>query len=129
MGDNILLAYFLFIFVSFLGMMQIAVTYAQLRGLSFFRRPLWSYTLGALLIIGSFIWFFSSGDRAQPTRLEGGGQFALFFGGMVAAFIVTAVISSVIHHRTCSHVQGRGLEALKDATYFKIIATRFRSKK
>jgi len=54
--------YFIFIYLASLGVLQIAVSYVNLRGLSFFTRPFWGYIFGFLAIAGGFSWFYIVGN-------------------------------------------------------------------
>jgi hypothetical protein len=62
--------YFLFIFLSSLGILQIAASYTNLKGLSFFSRTAWGYIFGALLIVGGFSWFYIVGNRHPDVSYE-----------------------------------------------------------
>ncbi len=119
------LDYFLLVAVGSLGTIQIAAAYAGLKGLSFFRRPLAGYIFGALVTAGAFSWFFAIGNRSAPSKIEGAQQLELFLAGAIAAYIITAAISSLIKYRlsfqeTAPHgreqTNPRGIETLKETT-------------
>ena len=50
--------YFLFILLASLGVLQIAASYGNLRGLSFFKRPILGYIFGAIMVAGGFTFFY-----------------------------------------------------------------------
>jgi hypothetical protein len=54
--------YFIFIFLTSLGVLQIAASYTGLNGLSFFKRSKWGYVFGILMVAGGFSWFYIVGD-------------------------------------------------------------------
>ena len=123
MGNNILLDNFLLVFLASIGILQIAASCAGLRGLLFLRQPIMSSLFGAVLVIGTFVWFYLSGDRIHvPPPAEGSQRFGLTVAGWAGAIFVTLLISSVVNWRMAhSEGQGLGLEALKGTTYLRLI--------
>jgi len=115
--------YFLFIYLASLGVLQIAASYANLNGLSFFRRPNWGYIFGALSIVGGFCWFYIVGNphpdvgyaitvsdifrygwsNPMPPGtglILGAGESVLFFLLAVGcAFLTTIAFSSIVKFR------------------------------
>lgn len=115
--------YFLFIFLSSLGILQIAASYSNLNGLSFFKRPKWGYIFGALSIVGGFSWFYIVGNphpevgyaitvsdifvygwsNPKPPDIGlimGEGESLIFFLLAVGcALLTTIVISSIVKFR------------------------------
>lgn len=115
--------YFLFIYLASLGVLQIAVSYSKLRGLSFFTRPTWGYIFGALLIVGGFCWFyivgnphpevaytisvgdlfrygFSNPNPPSTGLILGAGESVFFFLLAVGfALLTTIAISSIVKFR------------------------------
>lgn len=115
--------YFLFIYLASLGVLQIAVSYSKLRGLSFFTRPIWGYIFGFLAIVGGFSWFYivgsphpevaytiSVGDlfrygfsNPNPPSIGlilGAGESVFFFLLAVGfALLTTIAISSIVKFR------------------------------
>ena len=53
--------FFLFIYLALLGVLQIAASYTNLNGLSFFKSPKWGYIFGILMVAGGFSWFYIVG--------------------------------------------------------------------
>ena len=93
------LDYFLLVAAGCLGTMQIAAACAGLKGLSFFKKPLAGYIFGALVIVAAFCWFFAIENRNVPSKIEGSQQVQIFIAGAVAAYIITAAVSSLIKYR------------------------------
>lgn len=114
------LEYFLFIFLASLGVLQIAASYANLSGLSFFKRPIWGYIFGSLAVAGGFSWFYImanpnpdvayaitlgdvfrygwSNPKPPDIGLIVGEAECLFFFliAVVCALLITIVISSIL---------------------------------
>jgi hypothetical protein len=122
--------YFLFVLVASLGTLQIAAAYAQLKGLSFFNRPVIGCIIGSLALVLAFSWFFASDDRIGLPIIEGFEQFYLFLCGMATAILITLILSSIIKSRKISYgeVEEEGLEALKNITYLQAISRYFRKR-
>ena len=116
--------FFLMNFVAALGVIQMAASYASLRGILFFRhRPL-SGILGFLAVVGAFLWFFISEPRNLPDTaggLSGNEDAWLFCAACICAILFTFIVTSLLNHR-----MGRenasprpGLDALKDTTFYR----------
>ena len=128
------LDYFLLIFIASIGVFQIAAIHGKLEGLWFFRRPLMQYIFGVLAIIGAFGWFFRAGVRNEPHSVEGSQQLGLFLSAIIAAYIITAILSSVIRFRLSSQrgtprkgkQYEQGVETLKTKTVFGGIVSSLR---
>ena len=98
-------AYFLMAFLSSIGVLQIAVTYAGINGLSYFRSPLVNYMFGALAIMGGFALFYATGNRSAEPLIGIHDGVKWFFGEretlvafMTGAFfglIFTLLVSSI----------------------------------
>ena len=121
-------------FFSTLGMLQIAAARAELKGLTFFKRPLPCYLFGAIAIVGAFIWFYATGDRnAEPLiRIDDGVKiffgetesFATFMAGASSALAATILVSSVVNAKISSSTNRgvpHGLDALRQMTFFQAI--------
>ena len=122
--------YVIFCFLASLGVLQIAASYSQLRGLLFFQSAFRSISLGLTLIVVGFVWFFGPGPRLVPDTAGGldGNWQALFFSlSAGAAVIMMLVLSSIINHRRlAAHPSNWGLEALRETTYLHIIQQRLK---
>jgi len=113
----------LFIYLASMGVLQIAASYSNLNGLSFFKRPKWGYIFGILAIGGGFSWFYIVGNphpevgyaitvsdifvygwsNPKPPDIGlimGEGESIIFFLFAVGcALLTTIVISSVVKSR------------------------------
>ena len=126
--------YFPLVFFASLGVLQIAAARADLKGLTFFKRPLLCYLFGAVAIVGAFVWFYATGDRnAEPlVRIDDGVKvffgetesFATFMAGASSALAATILVSSVVNAKISSSTDRgapRGLDALRQMTFFQAI--------
>ena len=118
--------YFILIFVATIGVIQISASTGRLNGLLLFKAPLIARTLGFALVVGAFIWFFSSGDR-NVNDYEGGldapTQALFFFLGTLAGSGLTFLASSLANLRMNGGEQSpdSGLEALRETTYVRAV--------
>ena len=116
--DNFALTYLLLTFGGCLGVYQIAAAHARLRGLWFFQTSTLTYFCGALILSGTFVWFFSSTNLNIPhPETEGAQQLAFFLLGAFLALMATFAISSLLRIRRISSGEGssigKGIEDLK----------------
>jgi hypothetical protein len=127
MTARLYLEYFLLVFAATLGVLQATVTYNKLVGLSFFRRKVCGYIFAMLTILPALVGFFTWNFRNATEVIEGAQQFGLFALAVIAAIILTLVLSSLLTHPKVrgNNTQHDGLEAFKDATFFQIIQQRF----
>ena len=134
--------YFLMAFLSSIGILQIAVTYAGINGLSLFKRPLVNYIFGALAIVGGFALFYATADRtAEPliTIHEGGKWFfgeretlVAFIAGASTGLVSTILVTSLRKRASSMNYQKvppQGLDALKEMTWLQAIGRRFNSER
>lgn len=129
--DKFYVDYFFLIFLSACGVLQIAVSHSGLKGLMFFVRPLYSISVGIVMVLAAFLWFFLSTPRNLPDTgrgLDGIAQTELFSAGAGAALVVTLILSSIINVSLCSGHKSsiNGLEALKETTYFHALSNTLR---
>ena len=120
------LDYFILVFISSLGVYQIVAINAKLDGLCFFRQPVVQYIFGILAVIGAFGWFFTSEERNIHTTVEGSQQLGLFLGSIIASYVFTNILASIMQAKVSS--QGStpredkqydmGTETLKKTTLF-----------
>ncbi|RLC71285.1 MAG: hypothetical protein DRI26_05460 [Chloroflexi bacterium] len=121
---NFALNYLLLIFGSSLGVLQIAVTRAGLKGLSFFWRRALNYLGGFLLLAATYTWFFSQANlNMRHAEVEGSQQLGFFLLGALCAVVFTFLVSSLLHHRgaEASGPVSEGLEALRELTLLQLI--------
>lgn len=114
--------YFIFVFLSCLGVVQIAAAYAGLWGLLLLRSRWFSALLGVGLIGIGFAWFFAPGPRHIPDTeggLDGNAQALVFVLALGAALLFTLTFASVANSRFLRPPEHppEGLEALREATY------------
>jgi len=130
--------YFSFVAIGSLGTIQIAAACAGLKGLSFFSKPLAGYIFGVLAIIGAFCWFFATENRNTPSEIEGMQQVGIILAGAMAAYVITAAVSSLLKYRlsfqeTTPHprqqTNPRGIETLKETTLIGAIRSILKRKK
>jgi hypothetical protein len=127
--------YVLFILVSCLGIIQAGVGYAGIKGLCFFKRPIYSYIFALVAVSVSSAWFFTIEDR-NIKGLEGSEQFTFVITGAGSAVAATLLISSLINWRMKSKNPpvsedslGPGFETLKYMTFYQAIKLKFFNKR
>ncbi|MBM3939880.1 MAG: hypothetical protein FJ318_03100 [SAR202 cluster bacterium] len=96
--------YLLLVFISAVGILQLAAANADLRGLLLLRPwPRTSRWLGTALVVGSFAWFFFGGTpRNLPDTaggLDGNAQARWFVVGTLGAAVFTAIVTSIVNAR------------------------------
>jgi uncharacterized membrane protein HdeD (DUF308 family) len=118
------LDYFLLVFFSAIGVLQVVGAYRHRRGLLFFKRTT-SYILGIVMPFVAFSWFFGSQPRNVPDTsagLDGNQQAILFCLGTITALIATLTIASLLHRSVLEEEeQIVGLDALNRNTYARVI--------
>ncbi|MBI4301631.1 MAG: hypothetical protein HY664_03410 [Chloroflexi bacterium] len=136
MGSNTALQYFLFVFVSACGVLQVAAARGRLRGLLLWDEYRWSYVLGLFAVSASFWWFFNVEDW-RVAGLEGGPQLVLFAAAAICAIVFTIFFSSLIKallrslakdDPPANIARSRGLGALEEMTYIQAWLLRIRRK-
>ena len=125
------LDYFLLVFFSAVGVLQIVGAYRRRSGLLFFKRAT-SYILGIGMLLVSFSWFFGSQPRNIPDTsmgLDGNQQAILFCLGTIAALIATLTISSLLNWSVLKEKeQIVGLDALNRNTYARVMLKGMKSR-
>jgi hypothetical protein len=99
---------------------------AKLDGLCFFRQPVVQYIFGILAVIGAFGWFFTSEERNIHTTIEGSQQLGLFLGSIIASYVFTNILASIMQAKVSSggstpredKQYDMGTETLKKTTLF-----------
>lgn len=123
--------YFLFVFVSAVGVIQISASLGGLRGLMLLRSKLLTRTFGLVLPVSAAIWFFSTEAR-NINDYEGGldanEQALFFFLGVVSALGASLFLSSVVNVRMKGEdwVKDIGFESLKSSSYARAAAQNLR---
>ena len=119
------------VFVSTLGVLQLAFSVGGIRGMLVFKSPLVASALGLALAIAGFVLFFSTGTR-NINDYEGGldapTQALFFFLGAFAAVIVTLVVTSIVNHRMRGPESDpeAGIDSLRDTNYALSLARSLR---
>lgn len=120
------LDYFILVFISSMGVYQIAAIHAKLDGLCFFKNQVIQFIFGILAVIGAFGWFFTSEDRNVHTSVEGSQQLGLFLASIIASYLFTAILASIMQVKVRSKEGSprenkqydMGIETLKKTTLF-----------
>ena len=94
--------YYIGVFISAMGALQLAASLGGLKGLLFLKSPIVSRTLALTLVVAGFVLFFSTGSR-NINDYEGGldapTQGLFFFLGAFTAVLVTLALSSLVNYR------------------------------
>jgi len=129
--------YFIFVFISAIGAIQVGASYGKLRGIYLFRNIIITRIVGFLSVIVGIVWFYATKHR-NINDTEGGidanDQALWFFLGVTAALIFTFVITSISHKKLSGKSQINfelGIQNLKHSTYFLLQKNNiiFRTKK
>ena len=125
------LDYFLLVFFSAVGVLQVVAAYRRRLGLLFFKRTA-SYILGIGMLLVSFSWFFGSQPRNIPDTsagLDGNQQAILFCSGTIVALIATLTVSSFLNWSVLKEEeQIVGLDALNQNTYARVMLKGIKSR-
>ena len=110
-----------------LGTVQIAASWADLKGMSFFRHEIAGYVFGVLLVVGSFVWFFATVDFGEggPKGQHDDQALSVILGGG-SALLLTLLLPSIMRlgsfrQSHANELHCDGLEALKEYTLFELI--------
>ncbi|MCS7207871.1 MAG: hypothetical protein NZ951_08100 [Dehalococcoidia bacterium] len=118
--------YFIFVFLSSLGVVQVAAAYAGLWGILFLRSRWSSALVGVGLVALGFAWFFAPGPRHIPDThggLDGNAQALLFTLAAASAVAFTLLFGSLVNARFLHprNTLSEGLDALREATYLQAL--------
>ena len=118
---SLALEYWLLVFVAALGVIQAGAIRGGLQGLCFFKSPNIGRICAILLVLIAFARFFLPMDR-NVRGLEGFQQTYLFTAGALSALAFTLVLSSWLRRGLSpGQGEGKGLQVLKDRTYFQAL--------
>lgn len=120
------LDYFLLVFIASIGVVQLAAAWSRLNGLLLLGRRL-SLVAAPLLVVAAFAWFFLSEPRNIPDTaggLDGNQQALLFFAAAGAALVSILLVSSLRNWSMAGGEHLEGLEALREATYLRLLLRR-----
>jgi hypothetical protein len=123
---NFTTSYFLLCFVASIAVIQIGASFGRLEGLLFVKSQTITRVLGVVVVIGSFVWFFSTGERNindYQGGLDANAQALYFFLGALSGGVFTFLVSSLINHRMFRRTPSpvNGLEALKETHYIRAL--------
>ena len=127
MPTQFTLEYALFVFIGALGALQFVFAVNGMRGALFISRSLRaSALLGALLVLGAFVWFFASAPRNIPDTglgLDGNDQSRWFTVAGATASALTLLVTSALNDRWGRTYTGgaRGLDALQQTTFLRAV--------
>ena len=124
--SSFVIDYYLLVFTSSIGVIQISASVGRLNGLMFFSRRYFCRGFGVILCILAFIWFFIS-DNRNINDYEGGLdaniQALAFFLGAMTAVVITLCITSLVNiNMKGDHSPNEGMEALKSTNYGRAVA-------
>ncbi len=118
--------YFILVFIASMGVIQVAASWGNLKGLLIFKPPMLARIFGFALVVGGFILFFSTAER-NINDYEGGldanEQALFFFLGVLAGGTFTFLVSSLVNIRMNGgelSPEG-GMDALKDTNYLRAL--------
>ena len=94
------LAYWLLATACVFGVLQIAASYAGIKGLTLFNRPVFGYVIGGAVMVGVSFWFYSTAPMTVIDLWAGGKQFALFVAGLATALVINALLCFLVRLRT-----------------------------
>ena len=119
--------YFLFVFVSGIGAIQVAASLGDLKGLLLLQSKTLTRALGLALPVAAAVWFFSTEARNindYEEGLDANSQALFFFFGAFSAVIATFVVASIVNYRMAGSTAPRdaGLDAVRDTNYAKALA-------
>lgn len=119
--------YYITVFAAAVGVIQVAASLGQLKGLLILKSPLIARTAGLALAAGAFVWFFASGARNindYEGGLDGNEQAVYLFLGVLTAVAATFLVSSVVNVRLNGGdaTPDQGLDALKQTTYARALS-------
>jgi hypothetical protein len=116
-----------YVFVSFVGVLQLVAARWGFHGISFFRNRIWGYVFGTIAIVAAFVWFFAfTGlDLSEPT-FDTPPQLLWLAVSVACAILFTLAVSSLVNKKMNPPVQGdsageTGLDTLKQKTYWSAI--------
>ncbi len=123
--------YFLLVFVSTIGVIQLSASLGGLKGLLVFKSPVVARPLGIILVVAAIVIFFATEDRILNDfkgGLDANTQALFFFLGVLAGGAVTFIGSSLINIRMndADASPGSGFDALRDTNYLRALVLSLR---
>lgn len=123
--------YFLMVFCSALGFIQIASAKSRLKGLLVSQKPALNQLIAGILLVPGAFFFFTWNYRNPVGIIEGSQQAGLFSLAVLAAIGATAITASVLNHTQLKSNEAvpSGLEALKSRTFLQAMVARLKKLK
>ncbi|MFH1663045.1 MAG: hypothetical protein ABH934_03920 [Chloroflexota bacterium] len=123
--------YFYLAFVASIGVIQAAVAYNGLKGISLFSYKVSAYLFMLVTTGPAMASLFSWNERNPTGVIEGREQFCFFLLAIVAAIGFTLIVSSIVKHWGLrrNNVNHDGLEALREVTFFQALRHRLIKRK
>ena len=123
--------YFLSVFVSTIGVIQLSASFGGLRGLLVFKSPIVARPFGIALAVAPIVLFFATEERNLNDfngGLDANTQALFFFLGVLAGGAVTFIGSSLINMRMndANASPGSGFDALRGTNYLRALASSLR---
>ena len=121
------LEYFCLSLVACIGIIQAAVAFNGLKGISFFSYKISAYLFMLVTTGPMMASFFTWNERNATGVIEGREQFCLFMLAVVAAIAFTLAFSSLLKYWSLrgNDVEIEGFEALRKVTFFQAIRYRY----
>lgn len=98
-SPHLAINYFLLAFVTIVGALQLVAARHGLIGLTLIgggRKPIWSYLLATVLVVGGFAWFFAATPEVFIHGLAGSELMVLFGAAGICALAFTLISSSAL---------------------------------
>ena len=130
--DDLSRDYIIWVFLAATGVIQVAAAHAGLTKLLFIRMKPWACTLGFVLVLAGFAWFFRDGVRHFPDTaggINGNEQGARFTLTCLAVGAFTFALSSLLNRKDgdTPPAASDGFEALRYRTYAQALAANMKS--
>lgn len=129
--------YYLFFSIACFCIIQLTTTFKDYRGLLLLKNKPLSYVFNTILLIASFIWFFSYEYR-NVKGLEGSQQFYMFLPSGATGVLLTLVLSLITKVNTkikknesdsSIHIRTTGMDLLRNMTYIEALKESFKKGK
>ena len=125
--------YFIFVFLSAIGVLQIVAVIKGLNGLSIVRSIKLAVPMWTIFICLSFTWFFGSEPRNLSDTnggLDGNQTAGLFTLATSTALITSLLASSLLNRNMKGQIRNYsdGIDALRGVTYLQALLKTFRKR-
>ena len=116
-----------YVFISFVGMIQLIAARWGFHGISFFHNRVWGYVSGTIAIVAAFVWFFTfTGLELSKPTFDVPPQLLWLAVSVACAILFTLAVSSLVNRKMSTSEQKSdtdeaGLDILKRKTYWSAI--------